>query len=211
MAGKLRNDLTGQKINSLTILRRSDERGGGKKPEVLWECQCDCGKIVVVKSYSIISGHSKSCGCKKIKHGYSHKERLYETWKNMRRRCFDPKNKRWANYGGKGVTICKEWNDYSVFRSWAMENGYADNLTIDRKDADGNYCPDNCRWADAKTQANNVSRNRIIEHDGKKMTMSEFADYLGISYSALQHRMDRNWDMESIVSTPQRGGLCWLK
>lgn len=123
----------------------------------------------------------------------------------MRRRCFDPTNNRWEHYGGKGITICPEWNDYVLFREWAMSSGYNDDLTIDRIDVNGNYCPDNCRWVDAKTQANNVSRNHIIEYEGKKMTMSEFAGYLGISYSALQHRIERGWDMKSIVTTPQRG------
>lgn len=201
----LHNDLTGQVFDYLTVLRRSENCGNGKKPCVKWECQCLCGKLVTASSSSLLGGHTKSCGCRKIKHGYSHKERLYETWKNMRRRCFDPKNNRWSHYGGRGITICSEWNDYGSFRKWAMDHGYTDDLTIDRKDVDGNYCPENCRWADSKTQANNVSRNHILEHDGMKMTMSELAGYLGISYSTLQHRVDRGWDIESIVATPQRG------
>lgn len=204
MAGKLRNDLTGQVFGSLTVLCRSDDRGNGKKPVVKWECQCSCGKSIAIKSYSLISGHTKSCGCQKVKHGYSNKERLYQTWKNMRRRCCDPKNKRWEQYGGKGITVCPEWNDYSKFRKWAMESGYTDDLTIDRIDVDGNYCPENCRWADAKTQANNVSRNRIVDVKGQKMTMAELADSLGMSYSAVQHRIERGWDINKIISTPQR-------
>ena len=205
MAGKLRNNLTGKTFSFLTVLNRSKDRGNGKKPVVKWVCKCVCGKIVTVKSDSLLSGHTVSCGCKKIKHGYANKERLYQTWKNMRKRCFNPNDNRWENYGGRGITICQEWNDYKIFRKWAMDNGYNDNLTIDRIDVNGNYCPENCRWADAKIQANNVSRNRIIEYEGKKMTMSEFADYIGISYSALQHRITRGWDINSIVTTPQRG------
>jgi hypothetical protein len=204
VSGKLHKDLTGRQFDFLTVIRRSEDRGNGKKPEVKWDCQCVCGKIVAVKSYSLLSGHTKSCGCQKIKHGYSNKERLYQTWKNMRRRCFDPKNSRYAQYGGRGITICPEWNDYIQFRTWALNNGYSDDLTIDRKEVNGNYCPENCRWANAKTQANNVSRNHIIEYKDKRMTMSEFADYLGISYSALQHRIERGWNIESIVTVPQR-------
>jgi hypothetical protein len=205
MAGVLRNNLLGRRFASLLVLCRSTDCGNGKKPTVKWECQCDCGNEVTVSGNALLSGHTKSCGCLKIKHGYSNKERLYQTWKNMRRRCFDPTNNRWEHYGGKGITICPEWNDYVLFREWAMSSGYNDDLTIDRIDVNGNYCPDNCRWVDAKTQANNVSRNHIIEYEGKKMTMSEFAGYLGISYSALQHRIERGWDMKSIVTTPQRG------
>ena len=123
----------------------------------------------------------------------------------MRRRCFDPTNNRWVNYGGRGITVCHEWNEYLTFRDWALTNGYTEELTIDRIDVDGNYCPENCRWVNAKTQANNVSRNHMIDIDGKEMTMSELADYLGLSYSALQHRIDRGWNMERIISQPQRG------
>jgi len=201
---RLRNDLIGQEFCFLTVLNRSDDRGEGIKPVVKWDCQCKCGKIIAVKSDALLSGHTVSCGCKKIKHGYSHKERLYQTWQNMRRRCLDPKNSRWDHYGGRGITICQEWSDYSRFRQWAMENGYTNELTIDRIDVNGNYCPGNCRWSDAKTQANNVSRNRIFEYNGAKMTMSELADHLGISYSALQHRIERGWNIDAIASTPQR-------
>lgn len=129
---------------------------------------------------------------------------MYQTWKNMRRRCFDPTNKRWEHYGGRGITICQEWNDYAVFRTWAMANGYADDLTIDRIDVNGNYCPENCRWVDAKTQANNVSRNHMVEFNGEQMTMAELADHLGLSYSALQHRIERGWDIGRIAAQPQR-------
>ncbi len=204
MSRKPPNDLSGREFGFLLVLHRSAERGNGIKPVVKWECQCSCGKTIAVKSDSLLSGHTKSCGCKKIKHGFSNKERLYQTWKNMRRRCFDPKNSRYALYGGRGITICPEWSDYSKFREWAISNGYNDSLTIDRIDVNGNYCPENCRWADAKTQANNVSRNHVIEYEGKRMTMSEFADFIGISYSTLQHRIERGWDIQSIVTTPQR-------
>lgn len=188
---KLRNDLTGKKFNHLLVLRRSDDRGYGKKPVVKWDCLCDCGKRAVIKSDSLLSGHTKSCGCRKVKHGFSNKERLYDTWKNMRRRCSDPNNKRWLQYGGRGISICEEWDDYKVFREWAMNNGYTDELTIDRMDVDGNYNPDNCRWATEKVQANNTSRNRYFEYQGEKFSMSELADLLGITYATLQHRVER--------------------
>ncbi|MCK9327926.1 MAG: hypothetical protein M0P69_20695 [Bacteroidales bacterium] len=207
MAGKLRNDLTGFQTEYLTVLHRSDDCGNGKKPVVKWVCECVCGKQISVPSNALLTGHTKSCGCQKIKHGYSNKERLYDTWKNMRRRCFDPKNKRWSHYGGRGITICSEWDDYAVFRAWAMDNGYTDELTIDRIDVNGNYCPENCRWVDAKIQANNVSRNHIVEFNGQQMTMAELADHLGLSYSALQHRIDRGWDIEKIALTPQRRAI----
>lgn len=204
MAGKVRNDLSGRVFRSLTVLRRSPDKGTGTKPVVKWECRCVCGATVAVKSDSLLSGHTVSCGCGKRVHGKANKERLYQTWKNMRRRCRDPKNTRWARYGGRGIAICPEWDDYAVFRMWALSAGYTDELTIDRINVDGNYCPENCRWETPKTQANNVSRNHLIEFEGREITMSQLADELGLSYSALQHRVDRGWSIERIATQPQR-------
>lgn len=191
MARIVRNDLAGKQFEALKVLVRSTDRGNGQRPVVKWECQCECGKRVVVKSDSLLSGHTKSCGCRKVKHGFSNKERLYETWKNMLRRCLDPKNKRWDQYGGRGITICREWNAYLTFRSWALANGYRDDLSIDRIDVDGNYCPENCRWSDAKTQANNTSRNHYFDYCGERLTMSQLAERLDVTYSTLQHRVER--------------------
>lgn len=203
MSGRLKNNLTGRRFGTLQVLGRSADTGGGKKPVVKWECICDCGKRTVVKSDSLLSGHSQSCGCRKIKHGRSNKERLYETWKNMRRRCNNPKNSRWENYGGKGVKICHEWNDYQAFRKWAYANGYNDSLSIDRIDPNGDYCPENCRWADAKVQANNQTRNRRFEYQGEVYTMSQLAEKMGLTYSALQHRVERGQPLNGAVEIIQ--------
>lgn len=124
----------------------------------------------------------------------------------MRQRCNNPKRKDYPRYGGRGISICPEWNEYKTFRSWALSHGYADNLSIDRIDVNGNYEPSNCRWADAIIQANNVRRNRIIEFEGKRYTLAEFARVNKLSYSALQHRLDRGWSIERIVKTPQKKG-----
>lgn len=163
-----------------------------------------CGKILDVKTDSLLSGHTVSCGCKKVKHGYSRKERLYQTWKNMRQRCNNPNRHDYKRYGGRGITVCKEWNDYSTFRNWAFANGYNDNLSIDRIDVNGNYEPSNCRWVDNIVQANNVRSNHQIEYKGTTYTMAEFARKLNISYSTLQHRINRGWSIDKIVTTPQR-------
>lgn len=204
MSGKSKRDLSGNIYGYLTVLRRSSDKGNGKKPVIKYICRCVCGKEFDVKSDSLLSGHTVSCGCIKIKHGYANKERLYNIWKCMRQRCNNPKNPSYPRYGGKGVTICDEWNDYQGFRNWALSNGYDDTLSIDRINPDGNYCPKNCRWADDKTQMNNQTRNHFIEYKGQRYTMAQLADKLHLSYAAIQHRIERGWDIERIIKQEQR-------
>ena len=201
---KLKNDLTGQTFGFLKVLRRSEDVGNGRKPVVKFVCECKCGKTIHVKSDSLLSGHTVSCGCKKVKHGFSHKERLYQTWLNMRLRCNNPNRLDFARYGDRGVKICDEWQDYSKFREWSLSHGYADNLSIDRIDVNGNYEPSNCRWVDNYIQANNTRKNHLITFEGKTYTMAELARKLGVSYAALQHRVERGWTIDRIVNTPQR-------
>ena len=195
---KLRNDLTGKTFGLLQVLGRSENRGNGKKPCVMYRCQCECGKIIEASSGDLINRHHVSCGCKKTKHleSYKHMTRLYNIWKCMRQRCNNPHNPSYPRYGGRGITICPEWNEYAVFRDWAMRNGYNDSLSIDRIDNENGYMPDNCRWADAKTQTNNTRRNHYINFHGEKRTMAEIARMTGQTYSTIQHRVDRGQPLE---------------
>lgn len=120
------------------------------------------------------------------------KTRLYTAYRHMKERCFNPNNKRYKHYGGKGVTICSEWlgeNGFMNFYKWSMENGYTDELTIDRIDTNGNYEPSNCRWADYYTQNNNFSRNHYIEIDGEKLTIGEASKKYDIPYNTLNGRI----------------------
>lgn len=159
-----RNDLSGQKFGKLTAVEYIKHRNG--KPYWGYRCVCECGNITYQKTYSSTSGIVKSCGCYKKeklhnthiaeKHG-DYQTRLYITWRNMRVRCSYKKDKRYSDYGGRGIKVCDEWNkSFKSFKSWALSNGYSDDLTIDRIDTNGNYCPENCRFI---TRAEN-NRNR---------------------------------------------------
>lgn len=128
--------------------------------------------------------------------------KLYEVWYTMRRRCNCPNSKAYKYYGGKGITVCKEWDtDFSVFQKWAIENGYTEGLSIDRIDVTGNYEPSNCRWATRKEQSNNKTTTLKIEHKGETRTLSEWAEYLGIKLDTLYYRIFKlGWSIERALN-----------
>lgn len=193
------NDLTGKRFGMLTVLG-IDDRGTRK---TYWMCQCDCGNVKSVRSDSLQNGAIKSCGCLKKKQdsvnltaNHSHKmskTRLYEEWQGMKGRCFNRNNARFARYGGRGVTVCDEWRyDFSAFAEWAIENGYNEKLTLDRIDNDKSYSPDNCRWADVKTQSRNRSTNVAITIGNSTRTLTEWCEVFDLDPHAVFARYRRN-------------------
>lgn len=168
-------DMTGRRFGRLTVVQRN---GISRNKEALWLCKCDCGNEVTVNGCNLRHGGTQSCGCynkdrsseansQKVKHnGYG--TRLYNVWIAMKVRCLTPTHKNYKDYGGRGITICQEWqNDFGCFRDWAMANGYdptapRSQCTIDRIDVDGNYEPSNCRWVSMKVQGSNkrVQKNK---------------------------------------------------
>lgn len=153
-------DLTGKQFGLLTVLGRSSK----KAVRVKWRCICECGNEIVVEGQHLRSGATISCGCyhkdelskRRKKHGFS-ETRLYNIWYGMKCRCFMESHSAYMYYGGRGITVCADWLDFTNFRDWALANGYADNLEIDRKNNDLGYQPDNCRWI---THAENMQNLR---------------------------------------------------
>lgn len=141
-------------------------------------------------------------GCCQIKHGLCH-SRLYSIWKSIKRRCYAPHASNYRWYGARGIEMCDEWkNDFQAFYDWSMANGYADNLTIERKDLEGNYCPENCTWFTVKQQANNRHNNTRITAFGKTQTLQQWADETGIDYRNISRRIKRGWSVERALTEP---------
>lgn len=192
-------DLTGQRFGSLTVIARGENTKSGK---ATWVCVCDCGKQKEksVTAYDLTSGKVRSCGClyfvsnkgRRKTHGKT-STRLHQIWCSMRQRCNYPYSKAYRIYGGKGVTVCNEWNDFQTFYDWAMANGYRDDLTLDRIDGNGNYCPSNCRWATMKEQQNNRLNNIRFSVGGVERTLTEWSEASGIPRATLEWRVKHHW------------------
>lgn len=199
-------DMIGKRFDMLVVIEEVENSKDGKKQYL---CKCDCGKERVFRGTELRSGRVHSCGCihwnKKYKNFRFENEsdkRMYRIWNDLKRRCTDTKRKDYKRYGGIGISVCDEWADFQCFLDWAKQNGYADNLTIDRIDRFGNYEPSNCRWVDAYTQANNRSNNHWITFRGETLTMMQWSNKIGLSYSALRDRLKRGWSIERALTTP---------
>ena len=201
-------DLTGMKFNRLTVIKK-DGTYNGRGRNTRWLCLCDCGNYTHAPTAALRGGKQISCGCyasermtkMNMKHG-GFGTRLYEIWRQMHRRCYGKETKAYPYYGGRGITICDEWKEFEPFKKWAIENGYADDLTIDRIDVNGNYEQSNCRWVTAKEQANNRRSNHKVEYNGETHTVSEWADKYGVSQVKLWARLDkRNWQLKPALES----------
>ena len=202
-------DLTGQRFGRLVVVSRATSQR--KDRNTFWTCICDCGKEKIIEAPSLKKGRSKSCGClqkeivtkRQTKHGLQKaNNRLYGIWSGIKQRCTNPKRNVFRHYGGKGIVICQEWQKFPAFYSWAISNGYADNLTIDRIDNNGNYEPSNCRWIPDSAQHRNQTNNKFITVNGKAMLLCDWAKIYGIKASVILNRIRSGWTEEEAVITP---------
>jgi hypothetical protein len=191
-------DLTGLRFGRLKVVSFSKCNGKAS----YWNCVCDCGNEAIVRSDVLRRGISRSCGClqkeviseRNKTHGLKRRnKRLYNIWLEIKRRCLNPKATGYERYGGRGITICEEWNNYTSFYNWAMANGYTDDLTIDRKNNDGNYYPENCHWTTMFEQNRNKSNNRCLSLDGKTKIVSDWALEIGISRRTILRRLEKGF------------------
>lgn len=206
LSDRRKYNLIGKRFGRLVVSAKSHSNNG-----VHWKCDCDCGGRNVVRTAILRNGSVRSCGCgsqeaainnlhtsaEKRRVRVPHARKLKDIRRNMINRCADPRNKRWKNYGGRGITVCDEWVfNPRGFYQWATDNGYTPGLSIDRIDVNGNYEPGNCRFTDTYAQQNNTTRNHRVVWKGESKTIAEIAREIGMKQGVLGKRVRSGWSIE---------------
>ena len=205
-------NLQGLQFGRLTaVVRVANDSDGHCR----WSCSCQCGKTVVVSAHALRSGNTTSCGCAKVeatirrstRHGHAKRGRCtttYTSWQAMRQRCLYPKDRYFPAYGGRGITICPRWLE--SFANFLSDMGPRPaGLSLDRKDNNGSYCPENCRWADGKTQARNSRNKHPLTYAGNTQTLAAWSETCGVSAPTIRARLSRlHWSTEKALTTPVR-------
>lgn len=203
-------DLTGNRFGNLVVLGFYEYRysKSGHK-QCYWKCKCDCGKEKIVSSRSLKTGNVKSCGCLVRRrnlayfttHGMTN-TRIYNIYAKMKQRCFNKNCEQYKYYGGRGITIFDEWQkDFQAFYDWAVANGYKDNLTIERKNVNGDYCPENCEWIPQSEQSKNRNTCHYITCCGETKTVSDWSKELHVSRSCIRDREKKFGSGEKAIQT----------
>jgi len=196
--------MVGRKFGRWTVV---GDGGRNNRSQKHWMCECECGNAKRVVEHRLKSGESKSCGClrseitsQRVKqHGMRH-TKVYSAWESLRARCNNPRNNRWALYGGRGINVCDRWDN-------SFENFFEDmgdlpfpKAQIDRIDTDGNYEPGNCRWASPTENARNRRNNVVLIHDGQTMCVAEWAEKLSVSPFLIYSRINNGWPVERALT-----------
>lgn len=196
--------LIGSKFVRLTVISQA---GTDKHHNRLFECLCDCGKTKVVNGNDLKTGNTKSCGCFKLdqkkqqltKHGMTETPE-YFAWQAMKNRCYREKDEHFHRYGGRGITVCERWIE--CFENFISDMGFrpSGKHSLDRKNNDGNYEPDNCKWSTKKEQCNNRASNNRINLNGVLKTVAEWSEELGIKPSTILYRINHGWTPERALT-----------
>ena len=206
-------DRIGERFGRLTIVEEKEPKL--YKPRTyarIFLCKCDCGNMVVASYTNLKAGNVRSCGCLKKDCGKGvlsnesqnqDKLRLHMIWQCMKNRCNANSGRYYKNYKLRGISVCEEWkNDFNAFYEWAINNGYYPTLSIDRIDGTKGYSPNNCRWATAKMQANNIKTNVIITYNGESHTIPEWSQITNIPSYVIRNRRNYGWNVERTLTTP---------
>lgn len=208
-------DLTGKRFGRLTVIRRCENKNGGRF--LAWTCKCDCGKTVDVLGCNLRTGNTQSCGCYNIElcrtrsiiHGLSNHP-LQKVYTGIMTRCYNPNCRSYKNYGAKGIYVCDEWrSSYPAFVEWCIEKGYEhdllpngrNRLSIDRIDPNGPYSPENCRFVTSLEQANNKTTTRYITLNSETHSLAEWSRITGIKRSTISYRLTHGWSVEKALTT----------
>ena len=205
-------DLSGMRFHRLTVIGKDKDRRG----RTVLVCRCDCGNIVKEMCSPLMSGEIKSCGCfsrdtqrKRLLTHEGTGTRLYHIYRSMKSRCV-PHTSSSKHYGDRGISVCDEWlgeNGFIAFKAWALANGYREDLTIDRIDVNGNYCPENCRWADQKTQQRNRTNNHWITCNGETRILRDWSEIVQIHEAVILKRLKRGWTEEEALGFKNRNAV----
>lgn len=199
----------GARFGHLTIIEDLGLQFADKCNRRTVKVRCDCGSIRIVTLKQLKAGNNKSCGCTRssshIRHGHTAKGKTsptYHIWASMIKRCTNPNSHDWGLYGGRGIMVCSEW---ALFENFLTDMGEKpEGLTLDRIDPNGNYCPENCRWATLSEQARNKRNSFKITFKGITLPLFDWAERLGLKPTCLQQRLGKlGWSIEMALTTPQ--------
>jgi hypothetical protein len=196
-------DIANIQFNELMAIKYLHHKNG----HAIWLFQCSCGKLIENRKNRVMSGNSKSCGHLLIQFNKSTKtihgktnSRLFNIWRGMKARCYNKNNKDYIRYGGRNIKIYQEWKqDFKVFYYWSINNGYQDNLQINRIDNDDDYKPNNCNWVTSKENSNNKRNSKLITYNNRTQTLSQWAEELNINRTTLSERFRHGWPVDKVL------------
>ena len=201
-------DISGRKFGKWNAIDRAPSQvtsNDNKVRDALWNCKCDCGMVGVVSGAELRHGYSTQCKCCAVveltRHGLTHTS-VWNTWRNMRSRCENPKDSGYGNYGARGIKVCDEWQSFDAFYK-DMGPKPTPRHSIERKNGSLGYFKDNCVWATQKEQMNNMRRNMMIEFNGKTLTLSQWCDMLSIPYNRTRLRIYKGWSASDAFLKPE--------